>query len=186
MTRINQHKRTLLALVVSGCALINAAQAGITYQVDRTIGLGSVVGTITTDGALGVLAGSDITAFNLHLNGLGVSLDISNPSAGAYIVGSDVTATAQNLLFNFSGTDAGILLFQVNLSSGHNYYCLNTNSGTCLLSESVVPEYYTDPSAQFAVQTGNQVIGTAVPEPGTLAIGIAGLGLLGIGRLRRH
>lgn len=43
--------------------LAGAAQAApITYQVNRTIGLGSVTGSIETDGATGVLGGANILA----------------------------------------------------------------------------------------------------------------------------
>jgi hypothetical protein len=46
-----------LLLATLGVMLVSAAatSATITYRVDRTVGVGSVVGTITTDGLTGTL-----------------------------------------------------------------------------------------------------------------------------------
>src|SRR5271165_1492634 len=168
-------------LVVGVC---NAAP--ITYNVDQTIGAGSVIGTIQTDGATGVLGSADIIGWNLELNGVGASINLTNSNSHVIDVGSDVTATAQDLFFNYNGTDNGFLGFQVVLFSGNEYYCnaVTTQGFDCAPGASVVPRSYTDPSAQFEFRTGNQIIGTAatgtVPEPSTLSVmllGLAGIAL---------
>ena len=173
---------------LSGAGASSAAT--ITYNVDQTIGLGSVVGAVTTDGATGVLSPSDFTAWSLELNGNGASYHIASSDVGAVVWGSgtDVTASATRLYFNFSGPP-GFLVFQDGFSSGEHYYCDQSVSGACLNGASVVPVFYADPSTQVILPTGNQIIGTsAVPEPSTwamLLIGFAGLGIAAYRRSRK-
>ncbi len=159
--------------------------APITYDVDQTIGAGSVMGTIQTNGATGVLDSADIIGWNLELNGVGASINLTNSNSVVDDVGSDVTATANDLFFNYSGADNGFLVFQVVLFSGNEYYCnaVTSQGFDCAPGASVVPQSHSDPSAQFELRTGNQIIGTvpsAVPEPSTLSVmllGLAGIAL---------
>jgi hypothetical protein len=183
------------AALALGCLGSVAAFANVTYLVDLTVTgggkTGTVVGSITTDGALGTLATSDIVAWNLTLNGYGAAYTISNtdPTAFIQVVGSDVTATATDLSFDFGGS-TGNLLFQDGMLLGTHYFCAETGGGACFLGESVVPIYYGDTSSVYSdpVPTGSVIIGTAVPEPSTWALmlaGFAGLALVGYRRSRK-
>ncbi len=182
----NLRIRALAAGAVMASTVLNAASAfaDITYLVDRTVGLGSVMGSITTDGNTGTLGLSDFVAWDLKLNGPGASFTIMNTDSGAAVWGSpdsDVTATTKNLYFNFSG-GPGYLVFQDNQGSGATYYCDSTYSGACFKGETVTPVFYSDSSTQNIVPTGKQSIGTTVPEPSTWALmlaGFAGLALAG-------
>lgn len=165
----------LLLAAVTASPFMPAARAqaqvgDITYNVDETVGSGSVVGQIVTNGATGVLSQADIVSWNLTLNGVGASTALTSTGgqSGLQVVGSDLTASGKNLLFNYSGTDSGYLLFQAanpGFYSGQKYYCLNTTWYGCEHGASVVPGTYTDPSAQFAALSGNQIIGTAGSLP---------------------
>lgn len=192
------------ALAVAGAA--SQANASITYDVNQTIGAGSVTGTITTDGAIGVLSASDFTAWNLLLTGAGGATfvltngssgvevgnisDPFNPNAGT----PDLTADAQNIYFNFDGLDGGYLGFQtLPLYGGQNYWCNASlgNNFDCATGKTVVPVNAFDPSTQTALASGNQIIasvaGGAVPEPAGWAmmlLGFGGLGALIRGRRR--
>ena len=178
-----------------GCAAATLAAAAspanaTVYNVNETIGLGAVVGTITTDGATGTISPSDFTAWDLQLVGLNVTTIITSNDQGAAVWGQgvDITADATHVSFNFSGSDGGFLVFQDGMGSGNTYWCVNSTNGGCLQSESVVPQGFVDPSAQFATRSGNQVIAsTAAPEPATWALmllGFAGLGYAGFRQSR--
>src|SRR5689334_9335919 len=78
--------RLLSGLVIAvGLALAGAATAGITYKVNLAIssggGVGSIVGTITTDGKSGVVGSSNILSWDLTGTGNGgATLHVSGPS----------------------------------------------------------------------------------------------------------
>ena len=89
----------------------------IIYNVNLTFGSGSAVGTITTDGTIGVLTPSNIVNWNLTLND-GTKTGVLTPS-NTTISGSGLSATPTNLLFDYStwgtqfgfGSSAGALCF---------------------------------------------------------------------------
>jgi hypothetical protein len=165
--------------------------ADITYSVNRTVGLGSVVGTITTDGDIGTLGLGDFVAWSLTLNGVGAVYAINNTDSTVWgAPDGDVTATATDLYFNFGGSE-GDLIFQQVVSSGAQYYCDQAVGGACLNGESDVPQYYTNASAQIVSRTENQIIGSvggSIPEPSTWALmllGFGGIGYAGYRQTRR-
>ena len=172
--------------------------ASITYNVDQTIGAGSVVGTVQTDGTIGGLTTANFTDWNLLLTGLGgatFTLTQGNSVVldGTYSSGfvlatagnSDVTATTSSLLFNFSATDHGFFGIQQGavVFSGEEYWCnAASGNGACYSpGASVAPVSNVDASFQVEARTGNEVIGTvnATPLPSTwlmLLSGFVGLG----------
>jgi hypothetical protein len=179
----------LLGLVTAAAVLsAGASQATITYHVDQTFGGGSVVGTIQTDGATGILAASDVTGWNLKLNGIGATDTLTDADSVVFVAGSDVTATASDLFFNYSGGDNGVFLFQRGLFSGTHYYCNATQDGDCFQGKSVVPQSIFDSTAVHVPAADNQIIGVAgVPEPASWAMMLLGFGGLGAAmRARRQ
>ncbi len=166
---------------------VGVCQAGsIKYNVDQTIGSGSVVGSITTDGNTGILQATDITSWNLQLNGVGASLDLTPANSQAYDfiyptfgISNNVSASLTDLYYNFSG-DAGLLVFQNVLFTGASYYCLSAVSGACYQGATAVPVLVFDSSTVTATETGNQIIGVAAtPLPSTWMMLIAGFVGLG-------
>ena len=134
----------------------------ITYVVKQTIGAGSVVGQIATDGTFGTLATANIKTWDLTLNGVGQTYNIANTNSSVDIQGNAVTATATNLSFDYSGTGSNYLLFQQGLYSGNHYWCNANVGGACRQGATVAPvSAVFDPSAQFEGRTGIQVLGTA-------------------------
>ena len=198
--------------VILGAALVSTllsagtALADITYLVDQTIGNGGVTGTITTDGTIGTLDISQFVAWDLTITGTGgsglESYNLTNANSVVLNYGTegeygpysdDVTATAQHIYFNFSGSDAGYLGFQSGGAyTGDHYWCSATgNQGyDCRAGgQTVTPVYYSDSSTQFQSFSGNQIIATAaIPELATWAMMLAGFAMLGattFGRSRK-
>ena len=169
-------------LVLAMCSL--SAQASIVYTIDRTIGVGTVEGTITTDGTIGVLSLVNILSYNVvvtHPNlsaGSPVTLD-SGTNNLTQIGGSALTATATDLLFNYgSGLYEYFYLYD-----GSTFWCnvaATNGCGNSNLSGAESVGFLSSTSQGFEqVHRGNVVIAsTNVPEPASLALlSIAFVGL---------
>ncbi len=176
----------------------------ITYTVDYTLnspfyGVGTIKGTITTDGATGTVnaglyAGpgtpnpdtGDIISWDLTLTGSyggGASFTLTNLNSNTFGRGSDLTATPTDLYFNFGGGDGGFLLFQVVFSSGQYYTCdAATGVGNpCFQGATITPTGINGPGFDNVPLTDNEIIGFvgATPLPSTWTMLIAGL--IGLG-----
>ena len=90
----------LLSLI----APLAANAAPIIYDVSSMIGTGSVTGTITTDGTIGVLGSTNLDAWAVTVNDGVDFLSFSSTDAGAGFatVGSGFLSTASALFFDFS------------------------------------------------------------------------------------
>jgi len=196
--------RGVLGAISMSALLASAAPAlaNITYNVNETVLGDSVTGTITTDGATGLLTGTDILAWNLTLQGGAASFTLTTLNSVVLDYGTngffgvpsnDVTATASDLFFNYSGADAGYLGFQTNPPyGGQQYWCNATHNQTfdCAVGESVVPVLFSDPSSAYDTsRTGNQIIGVAatsgIPEPMAWVLMLVGFGGIGAAMRRR-
>ncbi len=169
----------MVALALAGTS---AAAAAITYNVSQTIGLGSVVGTIETNGAIGPLAQSDVIGFDLTVSGPGASVELTQADSVVITSGGNFSATENSLFFNYSGA-SGYLLFQLgSFGTGMKYFCNASVADTCFQGASAIPESFDSPSAQVEARAGNQILGSvsgAVPEPASWALMLGGFGLVG-------
>jgi hypothetical protein len=171
-----------LSFVLSAAGLCSAAD--ITYNVNRTVGAGSVTGDIITDGTLGVLGQANIVNETLLINDGTSTFTIQGSNSQDALLGADLSATATQLSFNFSGSDTGVLLFQSpTIGSNQDFVCFQTGPDCGGTGAGDLLLVANGSAGQFAAEAGTQVIGTAgtssVPEPATLALLGAGIGLLG-------
>ncbi len=168
-------KQSFLALAIAcGFALAAEAQSSVVYTVNLVMGAGGVVGTITTDGTVGLLGASDILAWNLTVTGNGgvtyhldnvdglSGVEVGNNSSylDPTLGNADLTADATNIYFNFSGTDGGYFGFQtLPFYTGKQYFsCGSSNNQDSAQGLGAVPILYNDPSSIFEPETGTQII----------------------------
>jgi hypothetical protein len=186
---INRQTIATLAITLAALGVNDAYASNIIYHVGQIIGPGSVTGTITTDGAIGILSAADIVSFNLTLNDGSNTANLSPPATvlvnkdaccNAGIPGGvDLTASVTNLMFNYSGADSGD--FVIANSVGELCYTATSNcwgpTGVGLFSVDG------DGQSVYIAQSGNQIIATTIPEPATWAMTLAGF--FGLGAVLR-
>ena len=102
-------KITILKMAAGGFLIWSlGAQAETVYQVYRTVGPGSISGTIETNGTIGPLDTSDILNWSFEANDGTDTISISSASGGI-LQGNAWTyfsATPSQLLFDFDGAFA--------------------------------------------------------------------------------
>ena len=190
-------RKFLAAVAALGAVagMSTVAQANIVYNINQTsttpeVGgeltplSDTVIGTITTDGTIGVLQASNILSWNLQLNdNLRPAYDVTLTPANSgiwYDVGNGLTASATGLSFDFSDAGAGFIIqgTTYGFSSGYQYFCFQATTGACLAGETIVPYYY---GVDGVLATG--LVGTVplsgAPEPATWAMMLLGLGGMG-------
>jgi len=180
--------RSILSALATAAVLAIASQVSvsaspITYDVSLPVGDGSVTGWIQTDGTPGTITSSNINFWNLTLTeGTNSVALVNTPTFQDSFVGSsstDLSATASELLYNFSGS--GFLQFD---NSGFAttglplaYLCFASVSGCGQNGDAQAPGIsFTISGDPFSPRTGTVQIGTAEAVPGP----IAGAGLPGL------
>jgi hypothetical protein len=166
--------------------------AGLDY-VNQTIGAGGVTGDIVTDGTIGPLNPfANVVDWNLLWNDGTATFDLLGPLSGSnselQAVDAPLSATATQLLFNFSG-DTGYFFF-ANSAFPQHEVCFEASPTTCVSGVPAGAEIIAlftgndvGDIVEFTALSGSQVIGTAVnavpnPVPGPIAtIALLAIGL---------
>ena len=203
--------KSFLATLLLSLATATANAATITYFVDRIIddgsgSVGTVTGTITTDGTLGVLHAGNINSWTLTLTAQ--NLNGSLPDTTTDIISSAdtlartvirpnngdtaVSATPTHLLFDFDFKDKSPSqvdsYFFLRGGSG-NYWCLETS--VCIddgvnKAETIGLNIDGTAVAKRVEHTGVVAFATVIPVPAAVWLFGSGLlGLIGLARIRR-
>ena len=74
----------------------------INYTVNQTVGIGSMTGTITTDGTIGTLTTADTIGWNLTITDGTTTLLLTPSDSFVFDSGSALSATATAFIWNYS------------------------------------------------------------------------------------
>lgn len=186
----------LASIVFAVIALVSVRPAhAITYFFAFGTPGASVVGSLETNGTLGQLDASDILDWTIEVvNGADTFVLLGDAQSGdnsdVFIDGGSLSATADELLYDFDGS--GFVLFQApRIGSGETWFCIQ-NSGcsgviddTFIANPLTVPDgILTGPTFRGTVSVAGPVVAN-VPAPASALCLIAGLGLLARSRASR-
>jgi len=106
-----------------------------TYNINITLGAGTATGQVITDGTLGTLSTSNILDWNITLSDGGVNtVVLTGPLSGNNsfftVLGSNLSATATQLLFAFTPAGQNYAFFETN-GAPVSFLCFTSNSTTC-------------------------------------------------------
>ena len=165
-------------------AVSTSSFGSLIYNVDRSIGAGTVTGIISTDGTLGSLTADNIVDWQLVISdGQGsVTLDGPDSESGnsnLILSSSFLTATLEGIHFNI-GTDGIAYWRKWDFSTSTNWWCLEGISRQCGITPPGGESLRLIGNIQQSSHNGQVVIATLTSVPVPAAFWLFGTGLVGL------
>jgi hypothetical protein len=157
----SSNAKWIIALIFAAIVAPTKLSAQITYTVNQTVGTGSMTGYITTDGKIGALSVTDIVGWNLTLKDGTTTIVLTPLNDYVGVIGSDLTASATNLMFNFSNGDYGQVVFaDPTLGPGYGVVCIEDLDNNCggIANSIVIYNLGMDGLTPSVTVSGNQII----------------------------
>ena len=181
-------KHWLIAAAAPAALLASAPVSAAVYAGSHSVGTGSISLSITTDNTTGTLTQSNITDWSFLITNPGGSVTLNSSNSNfTFFSGTALSATAADLVFDFSGT--GHMQWDDFGLGGQDAYCMDTVGAafTCIGSP---PGEVLDVHGVISNvnRTGRFVLGSAtaaVPETATWAMMLVGFGAIGATMRRR-
>ena len=187
MTSSSFYRRSVIAVGGMAIALFMNSQASAqTYDGTLTIdGLTSTY-SITTDGTLGALTGSNIASWGVTMSSTAGVVTFTNGPGSLVFSGSSLSATTTDLLFNYGVSGVNYLIF-CSFNCRH-FLDFETNDGFADNAAMRFDNGTIVRVGQTSIQSIASRPGTigAVPEPGTWAMMLLGFGAIGFSMRRRR
>jgi hypothetical protein len=150
--------------------------ANLFFPVERV----QILGWITTDGNLGILATSDIVSINLIASGPTLGLEYIPQNTTLSLIGDDLIATPRDLTFAYGANDGGIFSFQQKFVDPGTLFWCNATGGQNACSQGI--SLFGFPPNEASVNLSETLVLASAPEPATwslMLIGFVGLGFMG-------
>ncbi len=182
--------------IAAGMLLASTAADAITYigqasgpniDVSGPAGTATVNYAIRTDGTIGVVSNANIVDFSITIdvNGIGATTSGIGTLTNS---GGLLSATPTQLLFDYKAFAGSFDRFVIFDAASNQGLCF-TNLASLCAGFGPVMAWFNNSGRIAAFQSkplGSAVIGTAVPEPASWAMLIAGFGLTGLAFRRRR
>jgi len=178
------------------CVLGTLAMLAIPSIADATtyVKTGSVGSTgsynlsVTTDNTIGALNAANLTAWNILVSDGANSFTLTESNSAIGMSGSNLSATATDLLFNFSSS--GYFFFQNPFAgSGGPYFCWQGNGCFDFGGGAIGLNPVDGSPDQLTRLQGTLVVASVaggVPEPATWAMMLLGFGAIGLAVRRKR
>ena len=181
------------AVALAGVVVATTAADATTYVGTRAVGTMTTQFSITTDDTLGVLTADNILDWDIVLTYSGGTKTLNGPDNSLVQVGGNaLSATATDLVFDFSHPGNNYLMFQLQEADDirsswcvQSNFCFDNNGG-----EEIINIGMNFDNFQRIPQIGSQVLGSVeapgeTPIPGALPLFVSGLGAMGVLAYRR-
>jgi hypothetical protein len=178
-------------LAAAALAFAATASQAATYVSSRTIGTSTANLSITTDDTLGTLIADNILDWSVVLTIGADTVSLFGPNSGdnsvMYFRGSALSATATNLVFDFTVPGQNYLGFQSTMGD-RSVYCIQTVNCFDQTPGEIVSLGNTFTNFARVTRSGSVAFAStaSVPEAATWAMLVAGFGVMGAAMRRRR